>query len=91
MHPPCDRSPAPIARAAPRTAGTQVVPRPNARDSRTDYQHIEGFARQIAKKPASLDLTDLPEGYGFQFEVKMTDTTENESKPILDQVVLTFK
>ena len=29
--------------------------------------------------PRDLDLSDLPEGYGFQFEVKMIDTTENES------------
>lgn len=54
------------------------------------YDYIEGFSKQIAKTAASMDLSDLPEGYGFQFEVKMTDTTENKSKPILDKIVLSF-
>lgn len=54
------------------------------------YDHTPGFAKQITRTPAEVDLSDLPAGYGFQFEIKMTDTTENESKPILDQVSLTF-
>jgi hypothetical protein len=54
------------------------------------YDYIEGFSKQIAKTAASMDLSALPEGYGFQFEVKMTDTTENKSKPILDKIVLSF-
>ncbi|MGJ8649643.1 MAG: hypothetical protein ACSHX4_04735 [Opitutaceae bacterium] len=55
------------------------------------YDYIPGFAKQIARAPAQLDLSDLPEGYGFQFELRLTDTTENASKPILDQVVLSFE
>ncbi|MEO0510454.1 MAG: hypothetical protein AAF065_11405 [Verrucomicrobiota bacterium] len=54
------------------------------------YDHIEGFAKQIAVEPASLDLSSLPAGYGFQFELRMTDTTENAAKPVLDQVSLFF-
>jgi len=54
------------------------------------YGTIEGFAKQIAKTPAQMDLSALPQGYGFQFELKLNDTTENESKPILDKVVVTF-
>ena len=54
------------------------------------YDYIPGFAKQVAKTPAKLDLSNLPAGYGFQFEVRMTDTTENESKPILDKVVLSY-
>ena len=54
------------------------------------YDHIPGFAKQVAKAPAAIDLADLPEGTGFQFEVKLTDTTENKSKPILDRVRLEF-
>ncbi|MDA9260367.1 hypothetical protein N9P58_00710 [Puniceicoccaceae bacterium] len=54
------------------------------------YAAIPGFAKQVAKTPAQLDLSSLPEGYGFQFEVKISDTTTNDSKPILDQVSLTF-
>lgn len=55
------------------------------------YASVKGFSKQVSKKPAALDLSDLPKGYGFQFELRITDTTENESKPILDKVSLTFK
>lgn len=55
------------------------------------YDYIPGFAKQVAKTPAQLDLSDLPEGYGFQFEIRLTDQTENKSKPILDTVSLSFK
>ncbi len=46
--------------------------------------------RRVLLRRLSLDLTGLPEGYGFQFEVKITDTTENPSSPILDRVELSF-
>ena len=54
------------------------------------YKGIPGFAKQVAKTPAQLDLSKLPEGYGFQFEVKLNETTSNDSKPQLDKVTLTF-
>ncbi|MDC0088359.1 hypothetical protein OAI07_02335, partial [Akkermansiaceae bacterium] len=54
------------------------------------YDHTPGFAKQIQKTSAEMDLSDLPQGYGFQFEVRMTDTTENKSQPVLDKVTLTF-
>lgn len=54
------------------------------------YDAIPGFAKQVSKTPAELDLSDLPAGYGFQFELRLTDTTENASKPIIDQVELSF-
>lgn len=54
------------------------------------YGHIPGFSKQVAKTPAQLDLSQLPEGYGFQFELRLTDSTENRSKPILDRVTLSF-
>jgi len=37
-----------------------------------------------------LDLSKLPAGYGFQIELKTTDTTENKVKPILDKLALSF-
>lgn len=55
------------------------------------YDYMEGFAKQVGKTPANLDLSGLPAGYGFQFEVKITDTTENESKPILNKMVVLFE
>lgn len=55
------------------------------------YDYIPGFAKQISKAEASADLSDLPEGFGFQFEIRLTDTTENLSKPILDSLEFTFQ
>ena len=55
------------------------------------YDYIKGFAKQIKRIPAKIDLTGLPEGFGFQVELKLTDTTENKSKPILESLQLTFQ
>ncbi|TWT36608.1 hypothetical protein KOR34_15140 [Posidoniimonas corsicana] len=54
------------------------------------YDYIPGFAKQVAKTPAEMDLSSLPAGVGFSFEIRMTDTTQNASKPILDWVRLSF-
>jgi hypothetical protein len=55
------------------------------------YETIFGFAKQVARIPAQLDMSDLPAGFGFQVDLKITDTTENDSKPILDKIELSFK
>jgi len=54
------------------------------------YSYRKGFAKQVSRTPAQLDLSKLPPGFGFQFEVKLTDTTMNKSKPVLDKVTLDF-
>ena len=38
-----------------------------------------------------MDLSKLPEGYGFCFELKLQDSTANKSKPILDSLEIRFK
>jgi hypothetical protein len=55
------------------------------------YEYKPGFAKLIDKTQASIDLSDLPAGFGYQFEFKMTDTTANKSKPIMDKVTVKFK
>ena len=55
------------------------------------YDYTPGFAKQIAKTPAKMDLSQLPAGYGFQVQLRMTDTTENESKPIIESMSLSFQ
>ena len=55
-----------------------------------NYDYIPGFAKQVAKSPATLDLSELPPGFGFQFEIEIQDTTENPSQPILDKVEIDF-
>jgi hypothetical protein len=55
------------------------------------YDYTPGFAKQIKRTPAEMDLSKLPEGYGFQVEMKLTDTTENKSKPMIESLGLTFQ
>jgi hypothetical protein len=55
------------------------------------YDYTPGFAKQVSKTPASLDLSKLPPGFGIQFEIKMKDTTENSSQPILDKIEIGFE
>lgn len=54
------------------------------------YDYIGGFAKQVARTPAELDLSNLPAGYGFQVELRLTDSTENRSKPIVERMTMTF-
>lgn len=54
------------------------------------YDYIPGFSKQIAKTPAELDLSSLPEGFGFQVELKVVDSTENKSKPMINGLSLSF-
>ncbi len=54
------------------------------------YDHIAGFAKQVRRIPAGIDLSSLPAGYGFCFEYKTEDTTDNDSMPIIDAVTLSF-
>ncbi len=67
-------------------------------DERTGWKEIKetytqrkGFARQVDKKVAAMDLGGLPPGHGFQFEFRITDTTPNKSKPIMDRIRLKFE
>lgn len=55
------------------------------------YKQRPGFAKQVDKTPAIQNLESLPAGYGFGFELRLTDTTENKSKPMIDRVTLEWK
>ena len=61
------------------------------KELKESYDYIQGFSKQIEKSPATLELSSLPPGFGFQVEVKMTDTTSNQSKPLLQQMALSFE
>lgn len=61
------------------------------KELKESYDYIRGFSKQIEKSPATLDLSGLPSGFGFQVEVRMTDTTSNRSKPLLQQLALSFE
>ena len=55
------------------------------------YDYIKGFAKQIKRIPASMDLSGLPGGYAFCFELRIEDTTANRSKPMLDSIEIRFQ
>jgi hypothetical protein len=55
------------------------------------YEAVPGFAKQVARTPAQLDLGDLPAGYGLQYSVRLTDTTPSKSKPTIDAIHLEFE
>jgi len=55
------------------------------------YDYIKGFSKQVKRIPASMDLSKLPAGYGFCFELRIEDTTANKSKPILDSLEIRFE
>ena len=59
-------------------------------EAKEQYEYIKGFSKQIQRIPASMDLSRLPEGYGFCFELKLEDTTANASKPMLDSLEIHF-
>lgn len=54
------------------------------------YHLIEGFSKQVARTDASLDLRTLPPGYGHCFAFRVTDATENDSRPELEKIILFF-
>jgi hypothetical protein len=56
------------------------------------YDHKPGFARIVDVAPAAIDLSSLPAAKGFKFEFKVEDTnTGDQSKPVVDQVTLSFE
>ena len=60
-------------------------------ETKESYDYVKGFSKQVAKTPAMIDLSDLPEGFGFQVELRLTDTTTNTSKPLIKSLELSFE
>lgn len=52
------------------------------------YDYVLGFSKHVSKIPARLDLSGLPEGYGFQIELKIDDSTDNDAKPMIESIEL---
>ena len=60
-------------------------------EMKESYDYIQGFSKQIKMTPAKFNLSNLPAGFGFQVEVKLTDVTNNASKPLLESLELSFQ
>ncbi len=54
------------------------------------YERMEGFSKQIKRIPARLDLTQLPAGFGFCFEVSVKKLSGNTFVPVLDGINMSF-
>lgn len=52
------------------------------------YDYVLGFSKHVATTPAILDLSGLPKGYGFQIELKIDDSTDNNAKPMIESIEL---
>lgn len=61
------------------------------KELKESYDYIPGFSKQIARTPAQLALSKLPAGYGFQIQLRLTDSTNNKSKPIIERMTLSFE
>ena len=57
-------------------------------ETKENYDYVKGFSKQVKKTPAQLDLSELPAGFGFQIELRLTDETENASKPLIESIEL---
>ncbi len=80
------------ARAGVDTDGDGAVDQWTAWQSVSEsYDHTPGFARVVTTTPAQLDLSELAEGYGFQFEFRVDDTVVTGVSPIMDSVVMEFE
>lgn len=55
------------------------------------YSQKTGYARVVNRTPAELDVSELPSGYGFCFEVRVDNTVIDEVAPIIDKVTLTYE
>ncbi len=60
-------------------------------EAKESYDYVKGFSKQVSKTPAQLDLSDLPDGFGFQVELKLADTTANASKPLVESLELSLE
>ncbi|MFH5803726.1 hypothetical protein [Alienimonas sp. DA493] len=58
---------------------------------RETYRQKPGFVRLIEKTPATLDLTALPAGVGFQFEYRTAGEAGRTARPAMDRVEWTFE
>lgn len=80
------------ARAGVDTAGDGMIDTWTAwKAVRESYEGIEGFSKQIKRVPAELDLSGLPAAAAFGFELRLKDTTANESMPVLDRISVTME
>ena len=79
------------ARAGADTDGDGKIDRWSGwQELRESYDYTPGFAKQVRRIPARMDLAALPAGHGFQAELRITDNTANKSKPMIRSLEFLF-
>lgn len=70
----------------------------NTVDKWTEWQHVyeryqqkSGYLRVIEKQPAQVDVSALPAGEQFTFEIKIDDSIAPNATPLIRSVVMTFE
>ncbi len=80
------------ARAGVDTDGNGTIDQWTAWQSINEqYDYTPGFIRVVTLTPAGLDLSSLPEGFGFEFEFKIDNSVVPAASPIMDRVEMTFE
>ena len=60
------------------------------REIKESYAPIPGFAKRVSRELASMDLSELPAGQAFCFELRLEQQSNNRGAPILDAVTVAF-
>ncbi len=60
-------------------------------EAKETYDYHPTLSKHVTKTPATIDLSKLPAALGIGFELRLTDTTENKSKPLVDRVTVSFE
>lgn len=60
-------------------------------DTKETYDYHATLSKHVERTPAKVDLSALPSAHAVGFELRLTDTTENKSKPLVDKVTIAFE
>ena len=55
------------------------------------YDYHKSLSKHVEKSPAKLSLNQLPAARACGFELRLTDTTANKSKPMIERVTISFE
>ena len=80
-----------MARAGVDTDGDSAIDQwTEWKDVYETYDHKLNYVRVVESTPALLDLSDLMDGYGFQFEIKIDNSIITDVSPLIDSVKMDY-
>jgi len=79
------------ARAGVDTDGDSIIDQwTDWQDIYETYDHKPNYVRVVESTPALLDLSELMDGYGFQFEIKIDNSIVSDVSPLIDSVRMNY-